>query len=129
MIDKKTHQLSNYVALILLLLTLLTGCGSAQTGNPWPSETWPVSTPEEQGIDPEAVESLVADIESGDRQAGTVAECHFGASQTLSWIVSDRQRLQTVVVTRSMVMRVRTAIEFVNVDSAIPALTLLKAAP
>ncbi|NNM31822.1 MAG: hypothetical protein HKO53_02095, partial [Gemmatimonadetes bacterium] len=41
-----------------------TGQGDAQY--PWPGETWPTSTPEAEGIDPEAIASLVADLESGE---------------------------------------------------------------
>lgn len=41
-----------------------TGQGDAQY--PWPGETWPTSTPEAEGVDPEAIASLVADLESGE---------------------------------------------------------------
>ena len=54
----------------LLTLALLAGCGADQadprTGNPWPGEAWPTSTPAAQGIDPTAIDSLVANIESGE---------------------------------------------------------------
>jgi len=57
--------------LALLSLALLVVCGAEQAGSQSPSETWPgdtwlTSTPAEQGIDPEAIDSLVADIESGE---------------------------------------------------------------
>lgn len=32
----------------------------------WPNEAWPVSTPAEQGIEPSAVDSLVADLAAGE---------------------------------------------------------------
>jgi hypothetical protein len=32
----------------------------------WPGQTWPVSTPEAEGIDPAAIDSLVADIGKGE---------------------------------------------------------------
>ena len=57
----------------LLGLTVLAGCTTGK-GDPvpdaaeltWPGEVWPTSAPEDQGIDPSALDSLVADIESGD---------------------------------------------------------------
>ncbi|MDH3223685.1 MAG: beta-lactamase family protein, partial [Gemmatimonadota bacterium] len=33
---------------------------------PWPGQTWPTSTPDAEGIDPRAVESLIADISAGE---------------------------------------------------------------
>ncbi len=57
----------------LLAILVLAGCttgkgdpGSDATGQVWPGEGWPTSAPEDQGIDPSALDSLVADIESGD---------------------------------------------------------------
>jgi len=52
--------------LALLCLALLACGGAQQAGHPWPGETWPTSTPAAEGIDPEAIDSLVADIESGE---------------------------------------------------------------
>ena len=52
--------------LLLLSLVLLTGAGARQAGSPWPGETWPTSTPAAEGIDPAAIDALVADLESGE---------------------------------------------------------------
>ena len=53
-------------------MVVLAGC-SAEQADPvpdnsavWPGEAWPTSTPAAQGIDPEAIDALVADIESGE---------------------------------------------------------------
>ena len=37
----------------------------AQSSTVWPGDEWPVSTAEAEGIDPAAVESLIADIDAG----------------------------------------------------------------
>jgi CubicO group peptidase (beta-lactamase class C family) len=67
--------------MVLLSLVSLAVCGAEQAqsqasshsgqagsthGEIWPGETWPVSTPAAEGIDREAIESLVADIEAGE---------------------------------------------------------------
>lgn len=54
-------------AFVLAALTSmgLIGCGANEAPGQVPGTTWPVSTPAEEGIDPAAVESLVADIEAG----------------------------------------------------------------
>jgi CubicO group peptidase (beta-lactamase class C family) len=53
----------------LVLATLFAGaCQSGQVPAPdqiWPAESWQVSTPLEEGIDPEAIDSLLADMDSG----------------------------------------------------------------
>ncbi len=58
-----------------LAVALLAGCAGsdaggsgegAATSGPWPAESWPVSTPVAEGIDPEALDSLVADLELGE---------------------------------------------------------------
>ena len=36
-----------------------------ETGGPWPGAEWPVSTPAAEGIDPDAIDALVADIDAG----------------------------------------------------------------
>ena len=54
------------------LILSLAGCGDRQVVNEptdassWPGAEWPSSTPEAQGIDGEAIDSLVTDIENGD---------------------------------------------------------------
>jgi hypothetical protein len=55
--------------LTLALATVLVGgCQSRETppsGGVWPAESWQVSTPLEEGIDPTAIDSIVADMDSG----------------------------------------------------------------
>jgi CubicO group peptidase (beta-lactamase class C family) len=60
-------------AVALPLLVVLAACAgegapppSATAATPWPGETWATSTPEAEGIDPAAVDSLIADIEAGE---------------------------------------------------------------
>lgn len=50
---------------------VVAACAGEATGQreaqyPWPADTWPISTPEAEGIDPDAIASLVADLESGE---------------------------------------------------------------
>ena len=80
------------VSLGFLAATLLlqAGCGGGalpHEGPEWPEEEWPVSTPAEEGIDPAAIDALVADIEAGTyglidhfiliRHGRLVADHHF----------------------------------------------------
>jgi CubicO group peptidase (beta-lactamase class C family) len=68
------------------------GCNSPEkaideSGPVWPDSTWTVSTPGEEGIDPAAIDSLVADIAEGEygfidhflliRHGRVVADHHF----------------------------------------------------
>ena len=48
-------------------VVLAAGCVAAdRSGRPaWPDTEWPVSTPEAEGVDPAAIDSLVADIDAG----------------------------------------------------------------
>ncbi len=51
-------------------LTLMLGCAADSDGEVlaqivWPGDEWPISTPAEQGLDPAAIDSLVADLEAG----------------------------------------------------------------
>ncbi|MDE2655736.1 MAG: serine hydrolase [Gemmatimonadota bacterium] len=52
---------------VLPLLLAAAGCGSGNPGGgtAWPDADWPVSTPEAEGVDPAAIDSLVADIDAG----------------------------------------------------------------
>ena len=43
---------------------LLSGC-AASAGPGWPGEAWPVSTAAAEGVDPAAIDSLIADIDAG----------------------------------------------------------------
>ncbi len=54
----------------IIFAVCLAGCLPNQAATPdmgqgWPGESWPVSTPEQEGVDPTAVEALHADIEAG----------------------------------------------------------------
>ena len=72
------------------VLLLQPGCGGQalpQQGLGWPGEDWPASTPAQEGIDPAAIDALVADIEAGTyglidhftliRHGRLVADHHF----------------------------------------------------
>ena len=52
--------------LIPLLVSSLASCGPDGAEGVWPGASWATSTPEAEGIDPSAVESLVTDLESGE---------------------------------------------------------------
>ncbi len=56
------------ICAVLLMLSGLVACRAGQTDSAqvWPGDTWPTSSPEAQGINDAAIDSLVADIESGD---------------------------------------------------------------
>ena len=55
----------------LFLVFALAGCGDRQVversvdAPSWPGAEWPVSTPEEEGVDAEAINALVSDIDDG----------------------------------------------------------------
>jgi CubicO group peptidase (beta-lactamase class C family) len=64
---KPTLRCSLRCACVLVLaLVLRTGGAAAQSAPGWPGDMWPTSTPEAEGIDPSAIDSLVADIEAGE---------------------------------------------------------------
>ncbi|MDE2944675.1 MAG: serine hydrolase [Gemmatimonadota bacterium] len=44
---------------------VLAACAPQAERPGWPSETWPVSTAEAEGVDPAAIDSLIADIDAG----------------------------------------------------------------
>ncbi len=59
------------LALAALSLAVLVVCGTERAGSQapattWPGEEWPTSTPAAEGIDPEAIDSFVADLEAGE---------------------------------------------------------------
>lgn len=62
-----THPLPlRRIGQLAVAVAVLSGGAWAQSAAPgWPGETWPVSTPEAEGLDPDAIASLVADIEAG----------------------------------------------------------------
>jgi len=63
MIDRSRTGL--VFAFALLISAGVAGCGSSRTAGQQSALPWPVSTPAAEGIDPAAIESLVADIEAG----------------------------------------------------------------
>jgi CubicO group peptidase (beta-lactamase class C family) len=58
---------SAFLAATLAATVLFTGCSSAAAhdNTVWPGASWAESTPEAEGIDPDSVRALVADIEAG----------------------------------------------------------------
>src|SRR5258705_6408117 len=50
---------------ILAAAVLLPSCARQQTATRWPGDTWPASTPEEQGMDSAALKELDAEFTSG----------------------------------------------------------------
>ena len=50
---------------LIVAFTLLAACAPRPGGPGWPGETWPVSSPEAEGVDPAAIDSLLADIDAG----------------------------------------------------------------
>lgn len=80
------------VVAVILMSAGLVSCGSqgvatGTAGVTWPGVEWPVSTPAAEGIDPAAIDSLVADIADGQyglvdhflliRHGKVVADHHF----------------------------------------------------
>ncbi|MYH10682.1 MAG: serine hydrolase [Gemmatimonadales bacterium] len=49
----------------LAMYTVVAACAPQSEGPGWPGETWPVSTAEAEGVDPAAIDSLIADIDAG----------------------------------------------------------------
>lgn len=88
----KARYLSINVWAVVLLSLHLMGCG-AESSSPvvsdgsYPGETWPVSTPEAEGIDPAAIDEIHADMEAGKyglidhflliRNGRVVADYHY----------------------------------------------------
>lgn len=68
---RRTRCLSGIVhGLLAALLAVASpacspGTSAIRAGEPWPGEEWPTSTPEAEGLDPVAIDSLVADIDAG----------------------------------------------------------------
>lgn len=52
-------------AVSLAACVVLAACEAHSAGPGWPGEAWPVSTAEAEGVDPAALESLIADIDAG----------------------------------------------------------------
>ncbi|MCK5652258.1 MAG: serine hydrolase, partial [Gemmatimonadetes bacterium] len=89
----KTQKVGSVgVVAVILMSAGLLGCGSpgvatGTAGVTWPGAEWPVSTPAAEGIDPAAIDSLVADLTGGQyglvdhflliRHGKVVADHHF----------------------------------------------------
>ena len=50
---------------LLSTLIVLAACEAQSAAPGWPGEAWPVSTAEAEGVDPAALDSLIADIDAG----------------------------------------------------------------
>lgn len=50
----------------LIVAILIAGCSSSQTDTVWPTDVWPISTPEEQGIASAAIDTLISEIRKGE---------------------------------------------------------------
>ena len=61
--DLRPTTLSRIAGFLLPLA--IVSMANSQSVAPWPGEEWPTSTPEAQGIDAEAIDSLVNDLGSG----------------------------------------------------------------
>ncbi len=67
----------------------------------WPGETWPVSTPANEGFDPSAIDSLIADIDAGRyglvdhflliRHGRLVADRHWDHGEEYARILAGRE--------------------------------------
>jgi CubicO group peptidase (beta-lactamase class C family) len=96
--DSKRHLSSTRLLVLLFLLSLIMpGCSSSSAtplpvSTPvnsiyWPTEGWRTSTPEEQGMDPQKLEAMLAEIQERDidlhsfliiRNGYIVSETYFG---------------------------------------------------
>ncbi len=54
-----------FIPTVLALAAAGCGSGNQGDGTAWPRAEWPVSTPEAEGVDPAAIDSLIADIDAG----------------------------------------------------------------
>jgi len=63
MTSRRIHFL--ILSLVFLVSAGLYGCGTSEASYQEPGQAWPDSTPEAEGINPAAIEALVADIEAG----------------------------------------------------------------
>lgn len=52
-------------AQMVAVCVVLAACAPQAERPGWPDEAWPVSTAEAEGVDPAALDSLIADIDAG----------------------------------------------------------------
>ena len=81
----------------------LAGCTpNIETDGPgWPGETWPVSTAEAEGVDPAAIDSLIADIDAGRyglidhflliRNGRVIADRHWDRAETYAELLAAQE--------------------------------------
>lgn len=66
--NRRLQDSAGQVAALAVLLAMA-GCSpelsADRAQSPWPGEEWPVSNPEAEGLDPAAIQALVADIDAG----------------------------------------------------------------
>ncbi len=63
--NKLAGNPTKFLALLFIFSVFVSGCsGSATPKNStyWPTEGWRTSTPEEQGMDPQKLEAMLAEI-------------------------------------------------------------------
>jgi len=65
----KTFSKHVFCAVLILFVSAPVVSGQAtrfdELGRPWPGEEWPVSTPQQEGIDPVAIQTLVNEMSEG----------------------------------------------------------------
>jgi len=61
--DSRVNLIGRLVSLAACFV--LAACAPEAERLGWPGETWPVSTAEAEGVDPAAIDSLIADIDAG----------------------------------------------------------------
>jgi len=102
--NKLTTRSAQFLALLGILILILAGCSSPPatavpstlpalsrtTGTYWPTETWRTSTPEEQGMDSQKLDQMLAAIQEKHlnfhsllviRNGYLVSETYFGSYQ------------------------------------------------
>ena len=97
MVSKYHLSSKSLLALLFLLSLIVSGCSGSPTTPPpaatpvngtyWPTEGWRISTPEEQGMDSQKLEAMLAEIKDRDinlhslliiRNGYIVSETYFG---------------------------------------------------
>ena len=97
---RRHHNSAKFLALLFLLSAIVSGCSrppaapvpasTPVNSTYWPTEGWRTSTPKEQGMDPQKLEAMLAEIQERDidlhsfliiRNGYIVSETYFGNFQ------------------------------------------------